>query len=586
MILTREQWRSLRAAVRLLDLRRRRVLLAVAVGSLGVGASVGLTAVSAWLIARASQMPSVLDLTVAAVAVRTFGISRSVLRYAERLVSHGVALAGMASLREQIYRRLADSPVEVVAGFRRGDLLVRTGADVDSIGDVVVRAIMPAAIAAVVGTGTVVLVTWLSPASGAILLLCLLLAGTVGPWLHALAARTAELAQLEERAGLTSTAFSMVDGGGELAVTGRLPAARALLRGHEARLERLRDRAAGPASLAAGTDVLAMSLALLGTILVGVPAVVQGSLQSVELAVVVLTPLAAFEVLSGLGPAAVQLVRSAGAAERVMAVLEGAQAAPRTAVVPAQAAPVLTASGLAIAWPGGPVVACGIDLEVRAGRTLAVVGPSGVGKTTLLSTLAGLLPPRAGSVLIGGTEVSAATRESVTRHVTMTAEDAHIFGTTVLENLRVARGELTADEARALLERAGLGEWLAALPAGVDTMLQSDGANLSGGERRRLLLARALASPAPLLLMDEPVEHLDEDTANRLMADLVALPHQDPTRGVAVVTHHLARLQQADEVVMLAVGPDGAAFVSQRGTHEDLLRTNAVYRSAAREVLE
>ena len=583
-LLTRSQWRALTRALGLLDLAWSRVWLAVVTGALGLGSSVALTATSAWLIARASQMPHVLDLTVAAVGVRTFGISRSVLRYAERIVSHGVALRGMAALREQVYVRLADSPVETVAGLRRGDLLVRTGADVDAIGDLVVRALLPAAIALVVGTGTVAVVAWLSPASGLILLACLLLAGTLGPLLHARAARASELAQVEERAALAATALTMVDGGADLTVSGRLADVRTDLAGIEAELDRLRERAARPAALAAGLDVAAMALAVLGAILVGIPALVGGTLAPVELAVVVLTPLAAFEATSTLGAAAVQLVRSAGAAERVMALLDAA-AAPdlRTEEVPETASPVLTARDLAVGWPGGPVVATGVDLTVAPGRAIAVVGPSGIGKTTLLATLAGLLPARDGAVDLAGVSVAGATRRSVARHVTMTAEDAHVFATTVLENLRVARGDLTGEEADHLLRRCGLASWLDALPQGLDTMLGADGATVSGGERRRILLARALASPAPLLLIDEPAEHLDQATAERIMKDLLDLPRREPGRGVVVVTHHLAALGAADEVVLLQPMGDGPATVWDRGTHEDLVGRNAVYAEAASE---
>lgn len=583
-LLTRSQWRALTRALGLLDLAWSRVWLAVVTGALGLGSSVALTATSAWLIARASQMPHVLDLTVAAVGVRTFGISRSVLRYAERIVSHGVALRGMAALREQVYVRLADSPVETVAGLRRGDLLVRTGADVDAIGDLVVRALLPAGIALVVGTGTVAVVAWLSPASGLILLACLLLAGTLGPLLHARAARASELAQVEERAALAATALTMVDGGADLTVSGRLADVRTDLAGIEAELDRLRERAARPAALAAGLDVAAMALAVLGAILVGIPALVGGTLAPVELAVVVLTPLAAFEATSTLGAAAVQLVRSAGAAERVMALLDAA-AAPdlRTEEVPETASPVLTARDLAVGWPGGPVVATGVDLTVAPGRAIAVVGPSGIGKTTLLATLAGLLPARDGAVDLAGVSVAGATRRSVARHVTMTAEDAHIFATTVLENLRVARGDLTGEEADHLLRRCGLASWLDALPQGLDTMLGADGATVSGGERRRILLARALASPAPLLLIDEPAEHLDQATAERIMKDLLDLPRREPGRGVVVVTHHLAALGAADEVVLLQPMGDGPATVWDRGTHEDLVGRNAVYAEAASE---
>lgn len=584
MLLTASQRTALLRAVRLLDIRWGRVALAVLFGSLGLGASVALTSTSAWLIARASQMPHVLTLSVASTAVRLFGVSRSVMRYAERLASHAVALEGVAALRESVYSTLADSPVESVAGLRRGDLLVRTGADVDAVGDVVVRSLMPALVGGAVSLVVVGFMVWLYPPAALILALCLLLSFTAGPYLAARGARRAELEQVQERADLAATALTMVEGGAELSVWGRLDVLRAQLADQEDRLRRQRDRAALPTALASGMDVLGMSLATLGAILVGIPALTDGSLSAVELAVVVLTPLAAFEATATLPTAAVQLVRSAGAAERVMALLDSAAAGRvRDQEIPADAAPVLTATDLSVAWPGGPVVASGLDLTARPGRAVAIIGPSGVGKTTLLSTLAGLLPPRGGTVTLDGHPLAEATRSSAAHHVTLTAEDAHIFATSVLENLRVARGDLDESEAEALLSRVGLTDWLAGLPDGVHTLLDSDGTNISGGERRRLLLARALATSAPLLLVDEPAEHLDPATARALMTDLLRLAH-DGTRGVVVVTHHLAALDAADEVVMLARGADGIACVEDRGTFEELLGRRAAQFASATEL--
>lgn len=580
MLLSRNEWRAVRTAWRLLDLPASRVILAVMFGALGLGSSVALTATAAWLIARASQMPPVLALSVASVGVRTFGIARSVFRYAERLASHDVALRGMSTLREQVYMRLAEAPVERVAGLRRGDLLVRTGADVDSVGDLVVRALLPMAVALTVGIGTVSLVTWLNPLTGLILLACLVLSGTIGPLLAARAARADERAQVAEKGALGATAMTLLEGGSELTVAGTYGVVRAQLSEHERRLDRLRDRAARPAALAAGTDILGMALAVLGAIVVGLSALSAGTLSPVELAVAVLTPLAAFEGTAALGPAAVQLVTSAAAAERIVDIIE-APVDTRTREIPADAASELGVRDLAVGWPGGPTVAEGISLRVAPGRAIAIVGPSGIGKTTLLATLAGLLAPHAGTVSCAGAELSDATRESVARHVTMTAEDSHIFATTVLENIRVARGDVTADEARALLARCGLKAWLEGLPEGVDTMLGSDGATISGGERRRLLVARALASPAPLLLIDEPAEHLDGPTAAALMTDLLAM--KDQGRGVVVVTHHLGSLEHADQVIWL--DSDGhVARVRDAGTHTELMRRHPPYASASQEV--
>jgi len=604
--------RALRRAVDLLDLDRWRFLLAVLAGTAGLGSAVALSATAAWLIARASQMPPVLELGVASVAVRTFGISRGLMRYVERLVSHDVALRGMATLRERVYTTLADAPTDVVSGLRRGDVLARTGADVDAVGDVVVRGILPAAVAGVVGVGTVALVAWLHLGIGAVLAACLLLAGVAGPLLSMRAARLDELAQVEARTELSAGALAMVEGAAELTVSGRLPQARAALARTEHRLARAKDAAARPAALAAGIDHLATGIAVLAALVLGVRATVAGTMEAVELAVVVLTPLAAFEGTALLGPAAVQLVRSAGAAVRVTELLdratdtetggavrpavkicpvgaaEGAAGAGEVAVGAAEGAagdgvgPVLRARDLGVGWPRSGVVAGGLDLELRPGRSIAVVGPSGVGKTTLLLTLAGLVPPREGQVLLDATPVGELDRSTVSDAVVLTAEDAHVFATTVLENVRVARGDVDEDEAAELLARAGLGSWLAGLPDGVHTMLDPDARSLSGGERRRLLLARALAGRAPLLLLDEPGEHLDPTTADRLVRDLLGA--RDPARGVLLVTHRLAPLAAADEVVVLGGGP-GPATVLARGTHAQLLRALPSYRWAVEQEL-
>lgn len=349
-----------------------------------------------------------------------------------------------------------------------------------------------------------------------------------------------------------------------------------------------------------------MGAAVIGALLVGVPAVRDGSLAPVLLAVTVLVPLSAFEASSALAPACVQLITSAGAARRVVALVESAEATtaqPASAVVlpdPGPCGPRLVARDLAVGWPGGPVVADGIDLELAPGRRLAIVGPSGIGKTTLLLTLAGLLEPRGGSLSLDGEPPWGARRSEVAERITLTAEDAHVFHTTILENLRVSRGDLSREEAVGLLGAAGLGSWLAGLPAGLDTVLGPDGTTVSGGERRRLLLARALATPAPLLALDEPGEHLDAPTADRLVADLLdAGAPADGTagegraaeagapadgeavgaRGVLLVTHRLSALGHADEVLVMGRRPDDApATVLRRGSHAELIAQDESYR--------
>lgn len=588
-------------AVGLLDVSWRRAALAVLAGAGALGSAVALAAVSAWLIARASQMPPVMQLSIAAVAVRTFGVSRGVLRYLERLASHDVALRGVASLRGALYDRLAAGRTEPLLALRRGDLLARVGADADAIGDVVVRGLVPATVAVVVGAGSVVLLGVFLPAAGAALAACLLLAGVLAPWWAARSVRTAEAAAADARAETTALALVALDGAAELRVGGRMPAVLDELEQADARLARATDVGARPAALAAAAGPLSTGLAVLAALALGVPATTGGLLTPVELAVVVLTPLAAFEATALLPAAAVQVLRSRQAATRVMDLLDavGGAAAPSHHDVEA-AAPtvsrgphrpgVLRARDLACGWPGREPVVRGLDLDLAPGRRVAVVGPSGTGKTTLLLTLAGLLPPAAGELLVDGVAPAGRSRADAAATVSVTPEDAHVFDTTVLENLRVARGDVTEEEAREVLGAVGLGPWLLGLPDGLGTTVGSDAARLSGGERRRLLVARALLSPAPLLLLDEPTEHLDaghepdpesmsgapsdpagaESLLRGLLDGCLA-----PGRGILVVTHRLAGVEAADEVIVLDEGA-----VRSRGTHDQLLAADRTYRSA------
>lgn len=607
-------------AVRLLDVSWGRAARAIGLGSLALASSVGLAAVAAWLIARASQMPPVLQLSVATVAVRAFGISRGVFRYLERLASHDVALRGMASLRANVYTSLASGRTAAVAGVRRGDLLARVGADVDSVGDVVVRAIIPAGVALVVSAGSVILVGVFLPSAGVALFLCLLLAGVLGPWLSARAARRTEERGAAARAEMTSTVLETLEGSGPLTVSGRLSQRMDALRRTDRELAAVTDSGARTSGTAAAINNAAIGLAVLASLLLGIPAVAAGTLAPVELAVIVLTPLAVFEAAGVLPAAAVQMHRSRQAARRIMELLDAAagtevlagndgstgstrtttasatnpgpaqlseahRAIPRATSDTSEAVapvPEITVAGASCGWNGRAAVT-GIDLTVSPGRAVAIVGPSGVGKTTLLMTTAGLIPQVAGHVSLDGSPISSLPPDDVAHQVVFVAEDGHVFDTTLLENLRVARGDVTPDEAEAALVEVGLGEWLAGLPDGVGTTLGPDATTISGGERRRLLVARALLAPAPLLLVDEPAEHLDPATADELLTHLVETTRTGG-RGVVVATHRLSALAAADEVLLLGrtddADPESPATVLARGTHAELIARDEGYRWA------
>lgn len=580
LFLTPAERKALKRVLSLLDVDRRGFALSVLLGVVGLGSSIALAATSAWLIARASQHPPVLYLTVAATSVRMFGVLRALMRYLQRLASHKVALAGMDSLRYSLYSVLAHGPVNRVAQLQRGDLLARTGADVDAVGDFVVKALLPTTVAVVVGAGTVIGISLISPTAGIILALCLLMSGVLAPLLTMRSARIAELSTQEARTRMSETVLAVMEGASELAISGKLPRVHEQLAAQEAEINQATCQAGRVAGIAAGIDRLAMGLAVVGALLVGIPDTVGGQIAAVSLAVLALTPLASFEGTAELAPAAVQLVRSAGAAVRIDELL-GEDEPIATHPIPAVSdGPVLEARDLAIAWPGGPIVAEGISLRLAPGMATAVVGPSGVGKTTLLFTLAGMIPPRAGSLTIDGVDVWGAERDAMTERLTMTSEDAHVFATTVIENLRVADPSLDEADALSLVRAVGLEQWVAELPSGLETLLGSGGTTVSGGERRRLLMARALAAPSPLMVLDEASEHLDPQMADTLMRTLFERSRTE-RRGVLIVSHRLSALDAADTVMVFTPGVDGQpARVTDVGTHEELYERSEAYRWA------
>jgi len=576
LFLTRSESTALRRCISMLQVSRSGFALSLLLGVGALGSAIALGGTAAWLIARASQQPPVMYLTVAATAVRLFGISRALARYLSRLASHRVALAGMDSLRGNLYDRLSEAPTATLTSLRRGDLMTRAGADVDEVGNVVVKTLLPSLVALIVGVGTVGVVTVISPAAGAILACALIVSGIVAPALIARSVRLAETQGSQARTDIAATTLAVLEGATELSVAGTLNHAKSSLERSETRLSTALAHSARLSALARGLDVCAMGTAVIGALLIGIPQTTSGTLAQVLLAVIVLIPLSSFEGVAELAPAASQLVRSAQAAQRICALLDD-EVPTKPHTIP-EGPTVIEARDLAIGWPGGPTLATGISLTLRPGSSLAVVGASGIGKTTLLATLTGVIPPKSGAALINGVPAWGADRDQLTAHITMTAEDAHVFATTIYENLRVARASLTRDEASDLLTRAGLDEWIESLPEGIDTVIGSGGTTVSGGERRRLLMARALAAPAPVLAIDEASEHLDAATADRLMETLL-MPSAD--RATLVVTHRLSALDQADHVLVLAADePGGCAHVAAQGTHEDVTRTLPAYQWA------
>ncbi len=561
--------------------RRGRLALALLLASLALGSAVGLMATSGWLISRASQQPPVLYLMVAVTATRAFGIGRAVFRYAERLVSHDAVLRMLADTRVAVYRRLERLAPAGLRQTRRGDLLSRLVADVDALQDYWLRWLLPAGTALTVSAASVGFTAWLLPEAGAALAAGLLTAGVGVPLVTGAVARRAERRLAPARGVLATRVTDLLTGTAELTVAGALPARTAEARRADGTLTRIASRAATATALGDGLTALISGLTVAATALVGAQAVAGGRLSGVAMAVVVLTPLAAFEAVLGL-PLAVQYrQRVRRSAERVYEVLdapEPVQEPERPRQAPASPFPVVV-KGLAARHEGQDRDAlAGLDLTLTEGRRIAVVGASGSGKTTLAQVLLRFLDADAGSYTLGGVDAYALESDDVRRLVGLCAQDAHLFDSSVRENLLLAKKGATEDELRDALKRARLLDWADSLPDGLDTLVGEHGARLSGGQRQRLALARALLADFPVLVLDEPAEHLDLPTADALTADLLAATEG---RTTLLITHRLAGLESVDEVIVLDAGR-----VVQRGGYAELVAAEGPLRGMAEREAE
>ncbi|MDL4771992.1 MULTISPECIES: thiol reductant ABC exporter subunit CydC [Thermomonosporaceae] len=545
---------------------------AVAAGAGALGCGIGLLATSAWLISRAAQHPPVLYLMVAIVAVRAFGFGRGALRYVERLVSHDAALRVQARTRVRVFTRLAaiTPALPHAAPVRAGasDAAPGTGPasdgplglvldNAEGVADRWLRGVLPMASAGLAGAAAVALEGWLLPAAGAVLLAALLTGGVLAPWLAQRGARRAAGRAAAGRAELSARTTEALHGLPELTAYGALPARLADLRRADARVTASAARSAWTAGLGSGLTTLATGGAVLGALALGVPAVRDGRLETVLLAVIVLTPLAAFEAVGALSDAAQRLLRARTDAARVRHALATPAPvtdpdAPRPLPAPARGHH-LRVDGVTARWPGAGTDALAepaLTLDLPPGRRLMITGPNGSGKSTLAAVLARLLDYR-GSITLDGTELRDLAGGDVRRVIGLCGQDAHLFDTTVAENVRLARPAASDADVAAALRRAGLGGWLDALPDGLATRVGEHGTAVSGGERQRLALARALLAGVPILILDEPDAHLDEATAGTVLIGLLAaardrtvvlISHRDAVPGADPVLRHVDEL--------------------------------------------
>lgn len=537
--------------------RRRAYAASVLLGAAATLSGVALTATSGWLVVRASERPVVLTLLTAVVGVRAFGIARPLLRWAERVRSHDVALADLARAREDVARRLVPLTPARLGRRHRAEV---AGAVVDDLTDLTeapVRAGVPLAAAAVTVLATAGLTALVAPAVALVhlALAAALLAAVVGAvrletdGQARLEAARAEVLRVAELVALRRRDLLAVGAGAD--------ARRWLDEAQRGWAEAVRRQARGRA-LAQGAGVGLLGVATAAAALV----VAHLDVTAPVAALLVLTPVALADALTPLADAARSTARARAASRRLRTLLDQPPAVlepPATTTLAADPATVphlrLAAAG-ARWWPdgaGGPLDLDPVDLDLPPGSRTLVTGPNGGGKSTLLALLARQLDPATGRLLVAGTDARDLPLADLRSRIAVVDDEPWVLATSLRENLRIARPQPEPLDVAALdarleqgLRDAGLAPWYDALPGGLDTRLGTGQRALSGGERTRLGLARALVSERGVLLLDEPLAHLDSGTAHRLMADVAAAAGR---RTLVVVSHDDLPTGVVDRVV-------------------------------------
>ncbi len=572
-------------------LRLTRPLLAAGViGGLALASGVALTATSGWLIVKADERPVIQTLLAAIVAVRTFGISRPVFRYWERLGTHDAAFADLAERRVQTYAALVPLTPARLGRRGRSDLLTGVVDDLDDIVGAQIRVTVPG-LSALIAWAITVAVTagfdlrigaWVA-ALGLVVLAIALLAERLE------AVGAAQL--LRARADVNRVAATLTGQATEIAAIGAGPAVLAELEAAsrawvDTTMRQARGRALAAAGilLAVGATTLAVAVTLAGDTRHTAPVA----------AMLVLAPVAAADALTPLAEAARALARARGSATRLRGVLDqepavaqaldpqagGTTGNPQDAASRARLDTKARASNRANTSPGvggdngggadteaserhtpialrdisarwtleRPLALAPIDLDVPAGTHLAIAGPNGAGKSTLLAVLARHLDPESGTYFLDETDACRMPLPAARGRLAVVDDSPYVFASTLRENLRFAATEPTDGALIEALERAGLGAWLRGLPDGLETRLGIGGRGMSGGEQARLGLARALVSQRPVVLLDEPVAHLDSATARAVIDDLLSA---SDTRTVIMVSHREDGRDGFDRVLAL-----------------------------------
>lgn len=534
----------------------RRLAAGSLLGLATLAAGVGLMALSGWFISAAA-FAGLAALTAQqfnfffpSIGVRLFAIGRTAARYAERVVGHDATFRLLKSLRVWFYNRLEPLAPARLMAYPKGDILNRIVADIDALDNLYVRILSPTAAAVVLWILVYVCLRILDPRVAIEVLMLLMVAGTGVPALALYFGSRIGVEMTRQNARLRVRIVDTLEGLSELIVfaTHRtyLAAADAEQKTLIASQRRMSHISGAAAALVTVLTGVCLALALY----TAAGRVEQGLLDGAYLALIALGVLAAFESVAPLPAAYQYLGQTREAARRLLEVVE---IAPAVCFPDHSDGPIerydIQFEAVCFRYPGKTNWALqAIDLSLEQGSKTALVGATGAGKTSLVNLLARFWDPTDGRILVGGRDIRTFSETDLRCTMGVVSQQAHLFNATIRDNLRIADPEANDAHLRAALEAVRLETFVAALPDGLDTWVGESGRMLSGGQGRRLAIARAVLRDAPIWILDEPTEGLDRGTEQELLDALAKLTSG---KTVLMITHRPAALAGMDRVVTL-----------------------------------
>jgi thiol reductant ABC exporter CydC subunit len=550
--------------------------------ALNYGSGIALLALGAWGVGHALLDPGRVRLLPLGLVLTGGGILKGVFRYLEHFTGHYVAFRLLATLRHQLYQGLEPLAPAGLVDQRGGDVIAQAGGDVDRIEVFYAHTIAPVANAILVPACTLVVLSRFDPRLAWTLLPSLLVLGVAIPWLTDWLSRRSSLRVRAAVADVCTHLTDSIQGLREILAFGGESRRRAEIRARGERLIRLQERVSAAAGLQDALSDLAISLGILSVLGVSLRLIGVGALELADLPPVLALATTIFGPVVATSSVLHDFNQAMSSAARLFALIDRPPVVRDlvTARPPGPMEPSLHFENVFFRYPAQGVsdnghrqaeqaVLAGLDFEVSPGSTVALVGPSGAGKSTVVKLLLRFWDVDEGRVRIGQYDVRELPQDYVHRQIAVVSQQAHIFNTSIKENLRLGRPDANQAAVEGATRLADIHDFIISLPEGYETVVGEMGVKLSGGQRQRLAIARAFLKEAPILLLDEPTSNLDAETEQTIQSAIRRLMEGCTT---LIIAHRLSTVMHADEILVLAKGR-----VVERGTHSDLLARDGVY---------